>query len=74
MIYKIIYEGSQNYFIDDVFFVYNYAIDNKISSFTNNNKLNELREIISKDGYIVNSNFNKDKTLLGYWLVSAFEQ
>ncbi|HGR8398733.1 TPA: hypothetical protein ACL6MI_002059, partial [Streptococcus pneumoniae] len=74
VIYKIIYEGSQNYFIDDVFFVYNYAIDNKISSFTNNNKLNELREIISKDGYIVNSNFNKDKTLLGYWLVSAFEQ
>ncbi|HEV6998508.1 TPA: hypothetical protein VZ138_000016 [Streptococcus pneumoniae] len=71
VIYKIIYEGSQNYFIDDVFFVYNYAIDNKISSFTNNNKLNELREIISKDGYIVNSNFNKDKTLLGYWLVSA---
>ena len=74
VIYKIIYEGSQNYFIDDVFFVYNYAIDNKISSFTNNNKLNELREIISKDGYIVNSNFNKDKTLLGYWLVSTFEQ
>ncbi|HEW7337014.1 TPA: hypothetical protein V0550_000627 [Streptococcus pneumoniae] len=74
VIYKIIYEGSQNYFVDDVFFVYNYAIDNKISSFTNNNKLNELREIISKDGYIVNSNFNKDKTLLGYWLVSAFEQ
>lgn len=74
MIYLIIYEGSQNYFIDDVFFVYNYAIDNKISSFTNNNKLNELREIISKDGYIVNSNFNKDKTLLGYWLVSTFEQ
>lgn len=74
VIYLIIYEGSQNYFIDDVFFVYNYAIDNKISSFTNNNKLNELREIISKDGYIVNSNFNKDKTLLGYWLVSTFEQ
>ena len=74
VIYKIIYEGSQNYFIDDVFFVYNYAIDNKISSFTNNNKLNELREIISKEGYIVNSNFNKDKTLLGYWLVSTFEQ
>lgn len=74
VLYKIIYEGSQNYFIDDVFFVYNYAIDNKISSFTNNNKLNELREIISKDGYIVNSNFNKDKTLLGYWLVSTFEQ
>ncbi|CKL88819.1 membrane protein [Streptococcus pneumoniae] len=74
MIYKIIYEGSQNYFIDDVFFVYNYAIDNKISSFTNNNKLNELREIISKDGYIVNSIFIKVKTLLGYWLVSAFEQ
>ena len=74
VLYKIIYEGSQNYFIDDVFFVYNYAIDNNISSFTNNNKLNELREIISKDGYIVNSNFNKDKTLLGYWLVSTFEQ
>lgn len=74
VIYKIISEGYQNYFIDDVFFVYNYAIDNKISSFTNNNKLNELREIISKDGYIVNSNFNKDKTLLGYWLVSTFEQ
>ena len=74
VIYKIISEGYQNYFIDDVFFVYNYAIDNKISSFTNNNKLNELREIISKEGYIVNSNFNKDKTLLGYWLVSTFEQ
>lgn len=74
VIYKIISEGYQNYFIDDVFFVYNYAIDNKISSFTNNNKLNELREIISKDRYIVNSNFNKDKTLLGYWLVSTFEQ
>ena len=72
MIYKIIYEGSQNYFIDDVFFVYNYAIDNKISSFTNNNKLNELREIISKDGYIVNSNFNKDKTLFVYLLLINF--
>lgn len=71
VLYKIIYKGYQNYFIDEVFFVYKYAIDNRISSFTNNNKLNELREIISKDGDIVNSNFNKDKTLLGYWLVGT---
>ena len=73
VIYKIISEGYQNYFIDDVFFVYNYAKDNKISSFTNN-KLNELRKIISRDEDIVNSSFNKDRTLLGYWLVSTFEQ
>ena len=72
VIYKIISEGYQNYFIDDVFFVYNYAKDNKISSFTNN-KLNELRKIISRDEDIVNSSFNKDRTLLGYWLVSTFE-
>ena len=73
VIYKIISKGNQNYFIDDVFFVYNYAKDKKISSFTNN-KLNELRKIISRDEDIVNSSFNKDRTLLGYWLVSTFEQ
>lgn len=73
VIYKIISEGYQNYFIDDVFFVYNYAKDNRISSFTNN-KLNELRKIISRDKAIVNFSFNKDRTLLGYWLVSTFEQ
>lgn len=73
VIYKIISEGYQNYFIDDVFFVYNYAKENKISSFTNN-KLNELRKIISRDEDIVNSSFNKDSTLLGYWIVSTFEQ
>ena len=73
VIYKILSEGYQNYFIDDVFFVYNYAKDNKISSFTNN-KLNELRKIISRDEDIVISSFNKDRTLLGYWLVSTFEQ
>ena len=73
VIYKILSEGYQNYFIDDVFFVYNYAKENKISSFTNN-KLNELRKIISRDEDIVNSSFNKDRTLLGYWLVSTFEQ
>ena len=73
VIYKIISKGYQNYFIDDVFFVYNYAKDKKISSFTNN-KLNELRKIISRDEDIVNSSFNKDTTLLGYWLVSTFEQ
>ena len=73
VIYKIISKGYQNYFIDDVFFVYNYAKDKKISSFTDN-KLNELRKIISLDEDIVNSSFNKDRTLLGYWLVSTFEQ
>lgn len=73
VIYKILSEGYQNYFIDDVFFVYNYAKDNKISSFTNN-KLNELRKIISRDEDIVISSFNKDRTLLGYWLVGTFEQ
>ena len=73
VIYKIISEGYQNYFIDDVFFVYNYAKENKISSFTNN-KLNELRKIISRDEDIVNSIFNKDSTLLGYWIASTFEQ
>ena len=73
VIYKIISEGYQNYFIDDVFFVYNYAKENKISSFTNN-KLNELRKIISRDEDIVNSSFNKDSTLLGYWIASTFEQ
>lgn len=73
VIYKILSEGYQNYFIDDVFFVYNYAKDNKISSFTNN-KLNELRKIISRDEDIVISSFDKDRTLLGYWLVSTFEQ
>ena len=73
VIYKIISKGYQNYFIDDVFFVYNYAKDKKISSFTDN-KLNELRTIISRDEDIVNSSFNKDRTLLGYWLVSTFEQ
>ena len=72
VLYTIIHEGNQNYFIDDVFFVYKYAKDHKISSFTNN-KLNELREIISRDEDIVNSNFSKDKTLLGYWLVSIIE-
>ena len=72
VLYTIIHEGNQNYFIDDVFFVYEYAKDHKISSFTNN-KLNELREIISRDEDIVNSNFSKDKTLLGYWLVSIIE-
>ena len=73
VLYTIIHEGNQNYFIDDVFFVYEYAKDHKISSFTNN-KLNELRKIISRDEDIVNSSFNKDTTLLGYWLVSTFEQ
>ena len=73
VINKILSEGYQNYFIDDVFFVYNYAKDNKISSFTNN-KLNELRKVISRDEDIVISSFNKDRTLLGYWLVSTFEQ
>lgn len=73
VIYKIISEGYQNYFIDDVFFVYNYAKENKISSFTNN-KLNKLRKIISRDEDIVNSSFNKDSTLLGYWIASTFEQ
>ena len=72
VVYTIIHEGNQNYFIDDVFFVYKYAKDKKISSFTNN-KLNELREIISRDEDIVNSSFSKDKTLLGYWLVSIIE-
>lgn len=72
VLYTIIHEGNQNYFIDDVFFVYKYAKDHKISSFTNN-KLNELREIISRDEDIVNSNFSKDKTLLGYWLVCIIE-
>ena len=74
VIYKIISEGHQNYFLDDLFYVYSYVIDKRISSFTNSNKLNELRKIISKDRDIVNTNFNKDRNLLGYWLVSTFEQ
>lgn len=73
VIYEIIYEGYQNYSIEDVFFVYNYAKEKRATSFTTN-KLNELRKIISRDEDIVNSSFNKDRTLLGYWLVNTFEQ
>ena len=73
VIYEIIYEGYQNYSIEDVFYVYNYAKEKRATSFTTN-KLNELRKIISRDEDIVNSSFNKDRTLLGYWLVNTFEQ
>lgn len=36
--------------------------------------MNELREVISEDSNVINSSFNKDSTLLGYWFVKTFER
>ncbi|WP_302328124.1 SIR2 family protein, partial [Streptococcus suis] len=70
-IYSIIIQGNQNCYMDDMYVVYNRAIEKAIF---NNEKLNELREVISEDSDVINSCFNQDSTLLGYWLVNTFER
>ena len=70
-IYSIIIQGSQNCYMDDMYVVYNRAIE---KTFFDNEKLNELREVISEDSNVINSSFNKDSTLLGYWFVKTFER
>ncbi|HEL1912555.1 TPA: SIR2 family protein [Streptococcus suis] len=70
-IYSIIIQGNQNCYMDDMYIVYNRAIEKAIF---NNEKLNELREVISEDSDVINSSFNQDSTLLGYWLVNTFER
>ena len=70
-IYSIIIQGSQNCYMDDMYVVYNRAIEKTIF---NNEKLNELREVISEDSDVINSSFNQDSTLLGYWFVNTFER
>ena len=67
-IYSIIFQGSQNCYMDDMYVVYNRAIE---KTFFDNEKLNELREVISEDSNVINSSFNKDSTLLGYWFVKT---
>ena len=70
-IYEIISKGNQSYFIDDLYIIYKKAKEGKIFD---SKQLNELRKIIAKDSNVINSSFNQDKTLLGYWLVNTFEQ
>lgn len=70
-IYEIISKGNQSYFIDDLYIIYKKAREGKIFD---SKQLNELRKIIAKDSNVINSSFNQDKTLLGYWLVNTFEQ
>ena len=70
-IYSIIIQGSQNCYMDDMYVVYNRAIEKTIF---NNEKFNELREVISEDSNVINSSFNQDSTLLGYWFVKTFER
>ena len=70
-IYSIIVQGDQKCIMDDMYFVYNHAIE---KNFFDNEKLNELREVISEDSNVINSSFNKDSTLLGYWFVKTFER
>ncbi|NQG18791.1 hypothetical protein HO710_02160 [Streptococcus suis] len=70
-IYSIIIQGSQNCYMDDMHVVYNRAIEKTIFS---NGQLNELREAVSEDSDVINSSFNQDSTLLGYWFVKTFEQ
>ena len=70
-IYSIIVQGDQNCIMDDMYFVYNHAIEKNIF---NSEELNELREVISEDSNVINSSFNQDSTLLGYWFVNTFER
>lgn len=70
-IYEIISKGNQRCSMDDMYTVYNQAIEENIFD---KESLNELRKVISKDNDIINSNFNQDKILLGYWLVDTFTQ
>lgn len=70
-VYEIISKGNQSYFIDDLYIIYKKAEEGK---FFDSKKLNELRKIIAKDSNVINSSFNQDKTLLGYWFVNTFEE
>ena len=70
-VYEIISKGNQSYFIDDLYIIYKKAEERKIFD---SKKLNELRKIIAKDSNVINSSFNQDKTLLGYWFVNTFEE
>lgn len=70
-VYEIISKGNQSYFIDDLYIIYKKAKEEKIFD---SKQLNELRRIIAKDSNVINSSFNQDKTLLGYWFVNTFEE
>lgn len=70
-IYDIISKGNQSCFINDLYIIYKKAKEEKIFD---SKQLNELRRIIAKDSNVINSSFNQDKTLLGYWFVDTFVQ
>lgn len=69
-IYGILIQGNQRYFMDDMYEVYLQVIEQKIFS---NEEVNELRKILARDRDVINSSFNQDRTLLGYWFVNTFE-
>lgn len=71
IIYTILIQGYQKCFIDDMYTVYNHIIEKNIFD---DKKINVVREVLSSDRDIVNSSFNQDGVLLGYWLVATFEQ
>lgn len=70
IIYAVLIQGNQRYFIDDMYDVYCQAIEQKRFS---DEEENELRKVLSRDRDIIHSVFNQDCTLLGYWFVNTFE-
>ncbi|WP_220095756.1 hypothetical protein, partial [Klebsiella quasipneumoniae] len=50
--------------------VYCQAIENNLFD---NKQVNELRKVLTRDRDVINSSFNQDNTLLGYWFVNSFE-
>ena len=69
-IYDVLLRGEQNCFMEDMYTVYNRAVQDNIFEI---DRLYKLREVLSKDNDIINSSFNHDSTLLGYWFVNTFE-
>ncbi|MCB5132247.1 SIR2 family protein, partial [Streptococcus mutans] len=69
-IYGILIQGNQRCFMDDMYKVYCQAIENNLFD---NKQVNELRKVLARDRDVINSSFNQDNTLLGYWFVNSFE-
>lgn len=69
-IYGILIQGNQRCFMDDMYKVYCQAIENNLFD---NKQVNELRKVLARDRDVINSSFNQDNILLGYWFVNSFE-
>lgn len=70
IIYAVLIQGNQRCFMDDMYKVYCQAIENNLFD---NKQVNELRKVLARDRDVINSSFNQDNTLLGYWFVNSFE-